>query len=72
MKELSVNGQEFRSHTRETEGPEFKIWRQADDLIKAGKTHEAAALLLATVGDDDPIPDSTLVYRVVIALEGLL
>ena len=72
MKELSVNGMEFRSHTRETEGPEFAVWRQADDLIKAGKTHEAAALLLATVGDDDPIPDSTLVYRVVIALEGLL
>ncbi len=72
MKVLQVNGEEYRSHSRETEGPEYAVWRQADDLIKAGKKQEAAELLRASIGENDPVPHSTLVFRVVIALEGLL
>ena len=66
MTTLIVNGQPMRSHTRETEPAELRPWREADDLIKAGKVEEAAELICSNPAIDPKAepPRSTLVYRV--------
>ena len=67
-----VNDQVLQSHTEGDEPEVFKPWREADKLIKAGKLDEAAAHIKANVGEDEPVPESTLVIRVVLALRGRL
>ena len=68
MTRVTLNNQAMQSHTEGDEPEVFKPWREADNLIKAGKLDEAAAHIKANVGEDEPVPESTLVIRVVMAL----
>ena len=65
---IRVNNTDLTSHTRETDPPALRVWRAADDLIKRGELDAAATLIKANVGEDDDLPKSTLVIRVMLKL----
>jgi hypothetical protein len=64
-----LNGEALVAHSEGDEPEEMRPWREAHNLIKEGKKEEAQALLDRTFAPDDPVPDSTLVIRVMLALQ---